>query len=91
MTARANTLLLGLAALIVAAPLMLAPDAQFGGTDDAASQVVAASNPAYEKWTGPLWQPPGKEVESALFALQAAFGAGILGYVIGRHRGRSDK
>ncbi|CAA7612349.1 energy-coupling factor ABC transporter substrate-binding protein [Magnetospirillum sp. SS-4] len=91
MTARMNVLLLGLAALIVAAPLVLSPDAPFGGTDDAASQVVAASNPGYEKWTGPLWQPPGKEVESSLFALQAAFGAGLLGYVLGRRRRRSDE
>ncbi len=91
MTARMNVLLLGLAALIVAAPLVVAPDAPFGGTDDAASQVVAASNPGYEKWTEPLWQPPGKEVESSLFALQAAFGAGLLGYVLGRRRRRSDE
>lgn len=89
MTARANTLLLGAAALIVAAPLLLTPDAPFGGTDDAASAVVSSSNPGYEKWTGPLWQP-SKEMEGTLFALQAAFGAGLLGYVIGRRQGRRD-
>ena len=90
MSARANTLLLGFAALIVAAPLLLDPKAEFGGTDDAASALVSQSNPAYVKWTGPLWQP-AKEMEGLLFALQAAFGAGLLGYVIGRRHGRSGK
>ncbi|TAN64660.1 MAG: energy-coupling factor ABC transporter substrate-binding protein [Magnetospirillum sp.] len=83
MTARTNALLLGLAALIVAAPLILTPSAPFGGTDDAASALVAASNPEYRKWTEVLWQP-SKEMEGTLFALQAAIGAGILGYVLGR-------
>ena len=84
MSARTNALLLGLAALIVALPLILYPAAQFGGTDDAASELVASSNPQYQRWTKPLWEPPGKEVESLLFSLQAALGAGILGYVLGR-------
>ncbi|CAA7615443.1 Cobalt transport protein CbiN [Candidatus Terasakiella magnetica] len=91
MSARSNTLLLGLAALIVAAPLILNPDAPFGGTDDAARDVVASANPDYKPWSQPLWQPPGKEMEGLLFALQAAAGAGLLGYVIGRRHGRSDK
>jgi cobalt/nickel transport protein len=90
MIAGRDSLLLGLAALIVALPLFLNPAGQFGGTDDAASEVVTASNPAYEKWTGPFWQP-GKEMEGTLFALQAAFGAGLLGYVLGRLHGRREK
>ena len=91
MTASKNVLLLGLAALIVAAPLILNPSASFTGTDDAAGELVAAANPQYQRWSRPVWEPPGKEVESLLFALQAAIGAGVLGYVIGRRRGRLDR
>jgi len=90
MSIRLNTVLLGLALLIVAVPLLLNPGGEFGGTDDAASAVVAASNPGYQRWTQPLWEP-AKEMESLLFALQAAIGAGLLGYVIGRRHGRSSK
>lgn len=90
MTARKNALLLGVATLIIAAPLVFNHGAQFGGTDDAASEVVVSSHPDYQKWTGPFWAPT-KEVEGTLFALQAAFGAGILGYVIGRLHGRREK
>lgn len=90
MSARVNSLLLGGALLIVAAPLILNPAGEFGGTDDAASAAVAASHPGYQKWTGPLWQP-SKEMEGLLFAAQAAFGAGLVGYVIGRRHGRREK
>lgn len=36
----------------------------------------------------PLYEPPSGEVESALFALQAALGAGVLAYYFGLRRGR---
>jgi cobalt/nickel transport protein len=33
--------------------------------------------------------PPSKEIESLLFMLQAALGAGLLGYYIGLRRGEA--
>ncbi|MFC7571602.1 hypothetical protein ACFQX8_03525 [Klenkia terrae] len=35
--------------------------------------------------------PGSSEVESGLFALQAALGGGVLGYVLGRLRGRRSR
>ena len=30
------------------------------------------------------WEPPSGEIESLLFALQAAIGAGFIGYYVGK-------
>ena len=37
-------------------------------------------------WSAPIWDDVRGEVESLLFAVQAALGAGFLGYVIGRRQ-----
>ena len=90
-TAR-NWLLLAAAAAIVAAPLLLpGMSGAFKGTDDQATVAIAASRPDYKPWFAPLWKPPSSEIESLMFALQAAIGAGVLGYVIGRRRSASDR
>lgn len=84
---RTSVVLLVLAAVLCAAPLILPIKGDFVGTDDAASEAIEASHPGYERWTKPFWEPPSKEIESLLFALQAAFGAGIVGYALGRRHG----
>ncbi|MGE5506552.1 MAG: energy-coupling factor ABC transporter substrate-binding protein [Actinomycetota bacterium] len=88
MTGRRDAWLLGLAAAIVAAPLVLGLPGNYQGADDQARAAISAADPGYQPWFAPLWQPPSKEVESLVFALQAALGAGVLGYVIGRIHGR---
>lgn len=60
---------------------------EFGGTDAAAAEAIAATG--YRPWFTSLFTPGSSEVESGLFALQAALGAGVLGYVIGWFRARS--
>jgi cobalt/nickel transport protein len=86
---RGDLFLLIAAAAIVALPMVLKLPGEYGGTDDKASAVIGTLAPDYRPWFAPLWTPPSKEVESLLFALQAAVGAGVLGYVIGRrHRAR---
>ncbi|WP_018605130.1 energy-coupling factor ABC transporter substrate-binding protein [Uliginosibacterium gangwonense] len=80
-----SVILLLVACLIIVIPLVIpAFGGEFAGTDDRATQAIASLKPGYKPWFEPLWVPPSKEIESLLFALQAALGAGLLGYVIGR-------
>ncbi|AFS79489.1 cobalt transport protein CbiN [Gottschalkia acidurici 9a] len=40
----------------------------------------------YEPWFEPIWEPPSGEVESGIFAFQAAIGGVLLGYFIGKKK-----
>lgn len=75
--------------LIAVIPLMVIKDSEFGGADGAAEEIVAEINPDYEVWAESILEPPGGETESLLFCLQAALGAGILGFGIGTLKERS--
>lgn len=88
-----NVALLALAAVVFAVALLVGTRSggEFGGTDAAASEQIEESNKNYEPWFTPLWEQPGGEVESGLFALQAAIGAGILGFVLGTFRERRKR
>lgn len=85
---RIGALLLFGAAAIVLLPLV-APhlrDAAFEGADGKAQAMIEAIDPSYRPWASPLWAP-GKGTEGLLFALQAAVGAGLVGYYLGLRRG----
>jgi cobalt/nickel transport protein len=88
-----RNLLLG-AAVIALAILPLAihagSDTEFAGADGEAEAAIATLSPDYQPWAVPLFTPPGGEVESLLFALQAALGAGFLGFYLGRRSARSQ-
>ena len=79
-----NVLLLALVVLLAALPLWLLPNAEFGGADGQAEEVILELDPDYEPWFAPILEPASGEVESLLFALQAAVGAGIVGFALGR-------
>ncbi len=83
-------LLLAVVALSVI-PLMLIQDAEFGGADGQAEEAIKEIQPQYQPWFNSLIELPSGEVESLLFAVQAAAGAGVIGYVIGLYRGRSEQ
>jgi cobalt/nickel transport protein len=93
---RPVNLALFLAALaLLAFPLMLdlgtVADGQeepFAGTDSQATTEIQESDPDYTPWFEPWFEPGSGEIESGLFALQAALGAGVLGYVLGSLRTR---
>jgi cobalt/nickel transport protein len=69
-------------------PLYLQKDAEFGGADGQAEELIKEIAPAYEPWFSSIWEPPSGEIESLLFSLQAAAGAIVIGYVIGFGRAR---
>lgn len=77
--------------VVVAIPLVVNEGASFVGTDDAAKTAIAEIAPQTQPWVRPVWSPPSREVESLLFSLQAAAGAGIVGYFVGLRRGKADK
>ena len=79
------------AAAIVAVPLVIPGlGGDFKGSDDLGTDAISEARPDYKPWFRPLWKPPSDEVESMLFALQAAIGAGFLGYVIGRRASKKN-
>lgn len=69
--------------LISAVPLWLVAGAPFGGADDVARAAIGTLKPGYQPWFAPLIEPASGEVASLLFALQAAVGAGVIGYWLG--------
>lgn len=76
--------LLVVAVLVVASvPLVfIGSETEFGGSDGVAVEQIQADNPGHEPWSTPLFEPEA-ETASTLFALQAAIGAGFLGYLFG--------
>lgn len=74
---------------LFAAPLLLFPNAEYGGADGAAADAI--SEEGYEPWFSPIWTPPSGEIESLLFALQATIGALIIGYFVGYEKGKRVK
>ena len=79
-----NLILIGLVILLAAFPLWYCRDAEFGGADGMAGELIEESNPDYEPWFQHIFEPASGEVESLLFALQAAIGSGIVCFVLGR-------
>lgn len=55
----------------------------FAGADGKAMDAITEIAPEYEPWFSPFWEPPSGEIESLLFALQAAIGGGFIGYYLG--------
>lgn len=71
-------------------PLWLLRGGEFGGADEKATEVITEVQPEYEPWFNVIWEPPSGEVESLLFALQAALGAGFVGYFLGYQKAKQE-
>lgn len=76
--------------LLALVPLLTLKNAEFGGSDDAGSQVVSEiQGKEYEPWFTPVIETligkelPG-EVESLLFCVQTGIGVGVFAFFMGR-------
>ena len=83
-------ILLIIAVLIAIVPLFALKNAEFGGSDDAGSQMISEiQGEEYEPWFTPVLESalggelPG-EVESMIFCVQTGIGVGIIAFVLGR-------
>lgn len=90
--AKKNIILLLLVVIIAITPLIINKNAEYGGADGEAEVLIQEINPDYEPWFNSIWEPPSGEIESLLFALQAAIGSGFIfffvGYSIGKKKGQ---
>lgn len=86
-----NFILIAIVIILAIVPLFIQKGAEFGGADGEAEAAITQINKQYEPWFSNIWEPPSGEIESLLFALQAAAGAGFAGYFFGLMRGRSKK
>ena len=82
-------ILLLIVALLIFVPLFALKEAEFGGSDDAGSVMIAQINGTYEPWFTPVLETalggeiPG-EVESLIFCVQTGIGVGVIAFFMGR-------
>ena len=76
--------------LLVVVPFLALRGAEFGGSDDAGSQMVnEVTGTEYEPWFTPVLENliggeiPG-EIESLIFCVQTGIGVGIIAFLMGR-------
>jgi cobalt/nickel transport protein len=72
-------------------PLLVLQGKNFDATDARNSNAIEELRPGYQPWFNSVIKPSGPEVQTFLFATQAAIGAGVTGYVIGLYKGRSER
>lgn len=81
-----NLILIGICLLLIVVPFVINKEGEFEGADGQAEVVIEEIAGEVDPWATSLWEPPSGEVESFLFSLQAAIGAGFIGYFIGTKR-----
>lgn len=85
-----NVLLIVLVVAIAVIPLIFS-NGEFGGSDDQATDIITEQDPDYTPWFESLYEPPSGEVESLLFCVQTAIGAGLAGFILGRMTAKRGK
>jgi cobalt/nickel transport protein len=87
-----NLLMLVAVILMVALPFLMVqkpapgPDGKeveiFRGSDDQAKDLIGKIAPGYQPWFKSIKKLPSGEIGSLLFAIQAALGAGFIGFYL---------
>ena len=78
-----NAILWILLIVVVVASLVVGTkNGALEGADGLAEEAITN----YEPWFEPFWEPPSGEIESGIFALQAAIGGIVIGYYIGKKK-----
>ncbi len=86
---RKIAVILAAVTLLAVVPVIALKGVEFGGSDDAGSQVVEEIEEGYEPWFTPVLETmiggeiPG-EVESLMFCIQTGIGVGIIAFLMGR-------
>ncbi|WP_456420131.1 energy-coupling factor ABC transporter substrate-binding protein [Methanocaldococcus infernus] len=84
-----HIIMLGIVVLLMVIPILFVKG-KFEGSDDVGTDMIKKLDPHYKPWFHPIWEPPSGEIESLLYALQAAIGAIIIGYFIGYYKGKAE-
>ncbi len=86
-----NIWLLSGAVILSMAPVLMYQGKEFKATDSINITAIEAVKPGYKPWFEPVIKPSGGEIETFLFAAQAAIGSGITCYILGLYKGRTER
>ena len=86
-----NSWLLGMVIVLSLAPVLIFQGQEFKATDSRNQTAIAEIKPEYKPWFQPIVKPSGGEVETFLFAAQAAIGSGVTCYILGLYKGRTER
>lgn len=85
-----NIVLIVLVVALALIPLFMVKG-EFAGADSQATEAIMGIDPNYKPWFNSIYKPASGEVESFLFAMQAALGSGIVFFYLGYKKGQQKK